>query len=262
MPENTIPAFLKAIELGVTTLELDLVISGDHQVVVSHEPYFKAAFSTDPEGNPVLPEEQKEHNLYKLSYEEIKQYDVGQRIDPQYPDSKRMPVAKPLLSDVFDEVKTFCSAQGLKIPFFNIEIKRVESMDSVYHPPVREFVDLVLAEVEASGLSDYITIQSFDKESLRVVRQAAPHLPLALLIEGGKDASHYIEQIEDLGFKPDIYSCYFGLVNEDLISHCKAEEIRVIPWTVNQVDDMKKLIDLGVDGIITDYPDRLIELMK
>ena len=259
MPENTIPAFIKAMELGVTTLEMDLVISSDKQVVVSHEPYFKADFTTPPNGIEITKETQKEFNIFQMTYDSIQTYDVGSKFDPAYPESVRMKVAKPLYSQVIKEVSEWCEKNGNTFPFLNIEIKRVSDMDHMYHPGVEEFVDLVLAEVNKSGVKDKTIIQSFDLESLQVVREKQPEIPLALLIMNRKSPE---ENIDSLGFTPEIYSCYYKLVDASLIDLGKAKNIKIIPWTVNEPSDIDAMLTLGVDGIISDYPDRVINKIK
>ena len=258
MPENTLPAFQKALELGVNTLELDLVISKDKQVVVSHEPYFRSGLSIKPDGEQVSEEEEKEHNLYLLEYEEIKKYDVGSLSDEKYPEKENIKTYKPLLSEVIQKARHYSFATKSPLPDFNIEIKRVAEEDNLFHPEAEEFVDLVLREVRDGDIMNNTIIQSFDPESLRIVKQKEGRLRTALLIANERSIK---ENIEDLGFQPDIYSCYFKLLDEASINYCKERSIKVIPWTVNEVSDMQTLIDLGVDGIITDYPDRLINLV-
>src|SRR4029079_15930170 len=104
MPENTIPAFLKAVELGITTLEMDVVISKDSQVVVSHDPYFNHEITTKPNGDTINEAEEKDLKLYRMSYEEIRQYDVGIKPHPRFPLQQKIKAYKPLLSDVLDSV--------------------------------------------------------------------------------------------------------------------------------------------------------------
>ncbi len=258
MPENTVPAFLKALELGVTTLEMDLVISKDHQVIVSHEPFFRAPISMGPDGIPVSKEDEKNHNLYAMSYDTIAQYDMGLLEDPNHPARANISAPKPRLKDVVDAVRVYCEENNVKFPFFNMEIKREPEHDSIFHPDAGTFVDLVMNEVQNLGMMNFTTIQSFDLESLRLVRERYSGVPVALLIANQQSVE---ENISALGFKPEIYSCYFQLVNEALIEYCRSEKIRVIPWTVNEEEDIQRMIDLEVDGIISDYPDRVLKLL-
>lgn len=259
MPENTIEAFIKALEIGVTTLEMDLVISGDNQVVVSHEPYFAHQISTTPEGEHVTRKNERDHNMFRMSYEQIRQYDVGLRPHPDYPQQSKIPAYKPLLKDVITASENYATTHGLNRPWYNIEIKRKERWDDSYHPPVAEFVALVLEQVRQSGVSDRVCIQSFDIESLQIVKHKAPELTTALLIETIRP---FDDNIAVLGFTPDIYSPNYAIVNKDLVHSCQSQGIRLIPWTVNHESDMLRMIDLEVDGIITDYPGKLKALLE
>jgi glycerophosphoryl diester phosphodiesterase len=258
MPENTIPAFLKAMDLKVNTLEMDLAITADKQVIVSHEPYFRAGISMDPNGIPITKEDQLNHNMYQMTYDSIKKYDVGTLPDSNHPDRANVAAYRPLFSEVVRTVKEYCTQHDRGLPDFNIEIKREPQYDNLYHPAVEEFVDLVLAQVDQLGISDQTIIQSFDLESLQITKQKSPNLRLALLIEN-EDSPQV--NVEKLGFIPEIYSCYFKLIDQSLMDYCKINNIAVIPWTVNKNEDIKAMIDMGVDGIISDYPNRVIEIL-
>ena len=256
MPENTLPAFQKALELGVTTLEMDLVISADHQVVVSHEPYFRAGIAKDPDGNHITKENERDHNMYTMDYDLIRTYEVGTLPDTNHLDRLDIATYKPLFSDVVRLSKEYCLQHNQELPFFNIEIKSEEEYDSIYHPDITKFTKLVINQVNKLDIAHKTCIQSFDLRALRITKEIAPELTTALLIANRKTPA---ENIKELGFQPDIYSCYYLLVDESLINYGKAEGIKIIPWTVNEITDMKKMIEIGVDGIISDYPNILIE---
>ena len=258
LPENTVEGFVKALEVGVTTLEMDVVISKDKKVVVSHEPYFAHEISTAPDGTTITEGNEKQHNIYQLTYDEIKRYDVGLKEHRGFPSQKKIPAYKPLLSQVLKESEAYVDRTGLKKPHYNIEIKRKPEEDSEFHPPVDEFTKLVVQEVYALDISERVIIQSFDMESLQYVKQIAPDLRTALLIEND---NAFRQNIMELGYTPDIYSPDFKLVSSDLVMACKDQGVLLIPWTVNEKDDMLRMIQLQVDGIITDYPEELIELI-
>ena len=258
LPENTIPGFKKALDLGVQTLELDCVISGDSKVVVSHEAYFNHEISTGPNGEEITEENDKELNLYTMTYDSIKAYDVGMKAHSRFPTQEKIAVGKPLLSDVIVESDGHAKETGRALPYYNIEIKRVKAYDGIYNPPVEEFVDLVLSVVDKHNIQDRTTIQSFDLESLQITHDKNPDISTALLIQNMKSPA---ENIEELGYKPSIYSCYFKLLNEESMTYLKSENIKVIPWTVNTEKDISETIALGIDGIISDYPDRVNKVM-
>ena len=258
MPENTVPAFLKALDLGVTTLEMDVVISKDRQVVVSHEPYFNAAFSISPDGKPVEKKEEKNLVLYQMNYADIKRYDTGSNGNPAYPEQQKLKTYKPLLSEVIEQAEAYRKAKNLPPFSYNIELKSEPSEYNKSQPAPAPFCELVQAVIKKQLLAERVVIQSFDFATLKQWQQGAsegkyPAVRLSALVENLRSPE---KNIEDLGFKPAIYSPYYRLLSQDKIARLHEQGIKVIPWTVNQPDDMKRLKEWGVDGIITDYPDR------
>lgn len=263
MPENTVPAFLKALELGVTTLEMDVVISKDRQVVVSHEPYFNAAFSIAPDGVPVDKKAQKNLVLYTMTYADIKRYDVGTNGNPAYPEQKKLSIHKPLLSEVLEQAEAYRKAHNLPLFSYNIEIKSEPSEYGKSQPEPTEFCELVQAVLKKQFPaervnSNRIIIQSFDFAMLKqwkkgVAESDYPPVRLSALVENLRSPS---TNLDELGFTPDIYSPYFRLLSKRKINWLHEQNIRVIPWTVNNRADMERLKRWGVDGLITDYPDR------
>lgn len=259
MPENTIPAMLKALDLGVTTLEMDVVITKDKKVVLSHDPWFAQDITTRPDGTYMGDREERRYNLYWMTYEQVKTFDVGLKPHPRFPQQQKMKVVKPLLSDLIDSVQQYMMTRKRPFPFYNIETKTQPDFDGVFHPAVPEFVELLMGVIDAKGIRDQVIIQSFDFRTLQYLHAHYPDVKTAMLIEDfdkrGLDA-----QLAALGFTPDIYSPAFQLVNKELLKACHAKHVRVIPWTVNDPQQMKKLKEMGVDGLISDYPDRYAEL--
>lgn len=257
MPENSLPAFQKALDLGVTTLELDVVISADRQVVVSHEPYFNSVFTTKPTGEAVTKSEEKSLTLYKLPYSEIKKYDTGRRGNASYPEQQKLPAHKPLLHEVIAAADAHARKTGRPLPRYNVEIKSEEKEYGVSQPPLPEFCNLVYNELRALP-PERVNVQSFDFNVLKHWKKEAdagrfsPKITLAALVNvqgpGGT--------VKDLGFTPTIYSPYYALLTKGRVEEAHQLGMKVIPWTVNEADKMQKLKEWGVDGIITDYPDR------
>jgi glycerophosphoryl diester phosphodiesterase len=253
-PENTLIGFTEACQLGVNTLELDVVISGDHKIVVSHEPWMNPVFCCDPNGNAV---EDNNYNLYKMDYATIRGFDCGKRKNPDFPFQSTLPQYKPLLSEVIKTTDEFTERAHLPAITYNIEIKSEAVTDQIYHPDPFTFAKLVYDHIE--HMLSRITLQSFDVRILQELYQLNPKTRMSLLVEN----THSLEKnLNQLGFKPAIYGPEFTLVDPKLIDDLKQQHIGLIPWTVNETEDMKKLIEMGVDGIITDYPDRLIHLIK
>ncbi len=255
LPENTIPAFLKALELGVTTLEMDAVISADSQVVVSHEPWFSGTICTQPDGEPVPVEQERTFRLYAMTYDEIARYDCGSRGHPRFPEQQPMKVAKPRLADVLAAAEAYTRAHGLPPVQYNIETKSTPEGDGYFHPPPDVFTRLLYDVVAGAGVADRTILQSFDVRTLRYAREAGLPLRLALLVEAQDDPG-LEANLARLGFTPHIYSPDYRLVDAALVEAVHARGMHLIPWTVNDVPTMRRLRDLGVDGLITDYPDR------
>lgn len=251
LPENSLPAFRKALELGVTTLEMDLVISKDKKVIVSHEPYFNHEITLTPEGKEIEEREEKSFNLYCLDHEAIKAFDCGTRIHPRFPGQKKINVYKPLLSDVIELAEAYAEGHGKTI-HYNVEVKSTPEGDNIFHPPVEEFCDLVCEAIGVGGIRERTLIQSFDLRALTYLHTHHPEFSLSLLVENPLSPDF---NIRILGFVPQVYSPDFRLVDKALIQYAHDVHMKVIPWTVNDAASVRSLISLGVDGIITDYPD-------
>ena len=254
MPENTIPAMLHAVDLGVTTLEMDATVTNDGQVILSHDPFFNHNITIKPDGSYVKESEEKQLNLYQMTYEEMSHYDVGMKSHPGFPQQKKTKVTKPKLSDLIDSVEAYTAAKKLPPKFYNIETKSKAETDNIYHPAPEEFVDLIMQVIKEKKIESRTIIQSFDVRTLQYLHKNYPSIKTALLVEG---AGTFKEHVAKLGFTPNIYSPEYILVNASLVKQCKEMQIRIIPWTVNDLSKMKELKEMGVDGIITDYPNLL-----
>jgi glycerophosphoryl diester phosphodiesterase len=259
MPENTIPAMLYALDLGAHTLEMDAVISKDGQVLLSHEPFFNHEISTAPSGKRVTLEEEKSLNIYQMNYAEIVQFDVGLAPHPRFPQQKRMRVSKPLLADVIDSVKAYCTSNNRTLPYFNIETKRDPAGDAIYHPLPAEFVDRLVLVIQEKQISKQVIIQSFDPRTLQYLHEKHPDIRTALLIEDN-DSRSLAVQLQQLGFIPSIYSPASNWVTPLLVKQCKEIGILLIPWTVNDLPRLQQLKNMGVNGIISDYPNLFAQL--
>jgi glycerophosphoryl diester phosphodiesterase len=256
-PENSIPAFILATSLGVNTLEMDLVVSKDGQLVVSHEPYFSPDFCQHKDGS-AIPEDSV-INIYQLTYDEITTFDCGIKENPKFPNQKKISTSKPLLADVIDSVESFVNSGGLKKVFYNIELKTSINTDSVFHPNPEVFSDLTYKLLDEKDILNRVTIQSFDFRTLQYFHKQYPGVKLALLIA---NEMPWKSNIDSLGFVPEIYSPYYLLLSQENVTELQEVGMKVIPWTVNEMKDIKDVLALGVDGIITDYPNRAVEIIK
>ncbi|MEG3636843.1 glycerophosphodiester phosphodiesterase family protein [Micromonospora palythoicola] len=288
--ESTLASFGNALQLGVSTLELDVQITEDGRAVVTHDRRVSAAKCTDTApvvpGDPEFPYVGKYVNTLTLA--QVRTLDCGSRTLPDRPGQLAVPDARmPLLSEVFALVKRY-RAHDVTL---NIETK-VEAGAPSETAPREQFVQVTATEIRAAGLLRQVTIQSFDWGALKRMRQVEPRLPLVALTNydflqvgqpgtspwlGGLDIDDFggdpIRAIRSLGvtaFSP-VHGFpqngtvtdpgYRPYVTREMVTHAHRNGIRVIPWTVNDVPTMAKLIDDGVDGIITDYPDRLRTLL-
>jgi glycerophosphoryl diester phosphodiesterase len=253
MPENTIPAMLKALELGVTTLEMDAVITSDKQVVLSHEPFFNSEITTKSDGTFLKANESKSYNIYRMSYEQVRQFDVGLKPNPRFPKQQKIAAHKPLLADVIDAAEAHAKATKRALPFYNIETKSQPSTDDTFHPKPDEFVRLLMNVIKEKGIADRVIVQSFDFRTIKIIHEQFPSIKIAALVYEQKSQPDTV--INQLGFIPFIYSPEFTLVNEKMIQDCHAKGMRILPWTVNSAAEIKRLKEAGVDGIISDFPD-------
>ena len=257
-PENSLLGFEKALEIPeVSTLELDLCVTADDQLIVSHEPWLNEQICTinDSLSGGIA------YNLYKMTYDSIQQFDCGSKEHPDFPEQQFAFANKPLLKELFAMIDD----KGLRWPNFNIEIKSRRKGDYIYHPGPKKFADLVVVALNElneaypeADLLNNVSIQSFDLRVLREVRKTALPVRLGLITDKTADPA---KEMDALGFPVDIYSPSYELVTPELISWCHFRQIAVIPWTINDVSEMQKLVDMGVDGIISDYPNKFKALV-
>ncbi len=276
-PENTIPAFLKALDSGVTTVELDVAITKDKQVIVSHEPWMSAEICLDRDGNEILKQDETKHNIYQMTYNELKQYDCGSKGNVRFPEQQKMKIFKPLLSDVIIAVENHIKNFSTYEVDYNIEIKSLPAGDNKFHPSTEEYSELVFSLVDQYIPLERLVIQSFDFRVLKYWHKNHPEVRLAALVENKKSVD---QNLNALGFIPSIYSPDFKLLTNESVNYLHTKTVsqpilteiksstnllpsgqsearlRVIPWTVNETHDMLALKGMGVDGFITDYPDR------
>ena len=268
MPENTIPAFLLALDSGVTTIELDLAVTKDGQLVVSHEPWMNANICLDPSGQPIDPKKEINFNIFQMKYEDVKLWDCGSKGNQQFPEQQKMKTFKPLLTNVITAVEDHIKSYSRYEVDYNIEIKSDPKGDNLFHPTPEVFSDQVIKTLDEYLPMQRVIIQSFDFRVLRYIHKRYPRVRLAALIENTKSID---ANLTDLGFIPDIYSPAWQLLNAQRVKYLHTKKpltprngngqiLRVIPWTVNEIKDMQNLKMMGVDGIITDYPNRAKKL--
>jgi glycerophosphoryl diester phosphodiesterase len=284
--ESTLPAFAAALRTGVSTLELDLQITRDGREVITHDRKIdgRKCLDTAPlvPGDPQFPYVGK--YVKDLTFDQVRTLDCGTQALSAHPGQVTAPGAKmPTLAELFSLVKAHRASQVE----FNIETK-VEAGAPEQTAPREQFVEVALREIEAAGMGGRVSIQSFDWGALRLVQEQAPEIPTVALTNkdflqvgqpgaspwlGGIDADDFggdlINAASALGFDavspvhgspqngtvsdPD----YIPYVTADMVQRAHQAGMDITPWTVDDKATMSSLIDLGVDGLITDYPDRL-----
>jgi len=252
-PENSIPAFLTALDSGVTTLEMDVAITADNKVVVSHEPWMSAAICQDPAGTAFTAKEETKYNIYHMTYEQVSAWDCGSKGNVRFPEQEKMKTVKPLLQDVIIASENHIRNYTKYEVDYNVEIKSEPQWDGKFHPKVDEFSDLVYNLMDQYLPMERVVIQSFDFRVLKYWHEKYPEVRLAALVENKKTLD---ENLSALGFTPSVYSPEYKLITREDVKHAHELKLRVIPWTVNEPNDMVSMKGLGVDGFITDYPDR------
>ncbi len=258
-PENTIVAFIHAVKLGVNTLEMDMQISKDGKIVVSHDAFMGANICTSPDGKPVEAADESKYKIYTLTYDEIKKFDCGIRGNAKFPEQQKVATVKPLLSEVIDTVEKYIKTHNLPPVMYNIETKSTVAGDDINHPKPAVFAKMVYDLIKQKGVINKCIIQSFDPRTLQEMHKIDPTITTALLVENLKGLKG---NLKELGFNPTIYSPNYMLVNKKLIRACHRLHIKVLPWTVNDEKKMVELKEMGVDGLISDYPDREIKVLR
>ncbi len=259
-PENTIEAMLNALDWGVNTLELDLGVSKDKKVVVTHDLYMDHRYVTTPEGKTIKKKGEKNIKLYHMDYDSIKQYNTGLIGDPRFNQRTKMDTHKPLLSDLIDATEAYAKTNNLKLPYYNIEIKSRPNYDGVFAPHYIEFTDLVMEVILSKNINERINIQCFDTRTLEYLHKTYPQIRLAYLV--GKDMISLEDAMSKISFIPEIFSPHYEVVNKKLVKDVHKRGMTILPWTVDNLEDIQAMVDLKVDGLITNYPDRAVKLIR
>lgn len=253
-PENTLPAFARALEVGVTTLELDIGVTADGQVVVAHDPVLNPAITRDASGQWVAGP--RGPRIRDLTLAQLRAYDVG-RLQPDTPYARTFALQQPADGariPTLAEVVALVRERRADHVRFNIETKISPKApeDTV---SVEAMVDALLQAVRDLGIRDRTSIQSFDWRSLARVQERDPGLPTVYLTSRVPAIEEVPQAVRNAGGRT--WSPRHDTLTPTLLREARALGLAVVPWTVNEVGDMERMLDWGVDGLITDYPDRL-----
>lgn len=273
-PENTLSAFANALKLGVTTLELDTVLTADGVVVISHDAVLNPNLTRGPDG---LWLDGPGPAIRTLTLAQLKHYDVG-RLKPGTRYAQGQPEQRPVDGEripTLDELFALVKQRGDTQVRFNIETK-ISPLLPGLTPEPQAFVEALLAVVRRHGMEQRVTLQSFDWRTLRVAEQLAPCVPRVHLSSQQSAGNNVADprwtdglRLADHSSVPSLvkaaggtlWSPYFGDVTEDLVKEAQALGLPVVVWTVNEPAQIEAMLTLGVDGIISDRPDRVRSAM-
>ncbi len=257
MPENTVVAMKNALDMGVNTLEIDLQISADGQVMVCHDPYFHHRYSIRPDGSPVLEGDKKEY-LYNMPYSEIVKYDVGSRKSEVWPDKACIKASVPLAEELITFVENYTKEMGYSPVRYNIEIKsRDADGEGKNWPTYDAFATMCCRFLHSMQLGDRLLVQSFDTRVLNYIHEKYPEMAISYLVDD--DAADFDTYMAKLKFTPQWLSAHHSLVDEALVQKCREKGMKLACWTVDKPEDIARMIKAGVDSIISNYPDRVLE---
>ncbi|MBY0507867.1 MAG: glycerophosphodiester phosphodiesterase [Bryobacteraceae bacterium] len=243
LPENSLPAFEYAIGLGVDVLELDVAVTKDDALVVSHDPEMNPVHCVGPAGSPTL--------IREMTYAEVQRWDCGAKPNPEFPQQKALPGTRvPSLDQVFA-----LSKRGAF--HFNVETKIFPHRPSLTPEPER-FASLLLALIRQHGLERRVIVQSFDFRTLKVMHRLAPEIRLSALVAFA--AQDFVLSAREAG--ATIISPQFKLVTPEKVQAAHDAGLQVVPWTANQPADWDKLIAARADAIISDDPAALLEYLR
>lgn len=248
-PENSLPAFQYALAQGVDVLELDLAVTKDDVLVVSHDSHMNPAFCQGPAGAETV--------IRKMTFAELRRWDCGAKANPAFPKQVAVPgIRVPALQEVFDLVKR----EGRRVDF-NIETKISSAKPDLTPSPVR-FAELVLEVVRKNSLTSQVILQSFDFRTLHAMKKLEPKMRLSALYPISPALPHrtLVELAKEAG--AGIVSPHFSTVRAEEVAAAHKAGLVVVPWTANTPADWDKLIAAEVDAIISDDPAALIAYLK
>jgi glycerophosphoryl diester phosphodiesterase len=234
--------FQKAIELGIDGVELDVVVNKDGQLVISHEPYFQKEYCLDSIGVNINRE--SDYNIYKLTQSQIETFDCGSKFYAKFPEQNKLKTSKPLFQD-------FIKKLDLKNVIVLFEIKSNPKQYGISQPEPKEYCKIVLNELQKYPFISNIRIMSFDKQILEELHHTAPSYPLIYLTYLPKSPYFFLNQ---LNFKPFALGMFHATINKRKVNSLHKQKIKIFAWTVNSMKEKEKLIQMNIDGIITDFP--------
>ena len=247
LPENTIEGFKKAIELGVNGIEWDVVVSKDGKLIISHEPYIHSDYCLDTNGNEITAAEGKKRNLYHMTADEIARYDCGSKPYPKFPKQEHSKMHKPTVQEAFKQL-------DLSKTTVLFEVKSVPSEYGIYQPFPDEFAKIIANEINGFEHKNNIIFMSFDAQLLESLHKILPNYRYVYLTY--KPFISVSNFLNDLSFKPFALGMYYRTIRKRDVKLAHEKGVNVFSWTVNDQKAFNRMVNHGVDGIITDYPNK------
>ena len=262
-PENTMVSFLQCYTYGMNTIELDTTLTKDGDLMIHHDVETNPDLCQLKDGGPI-----EKRPVRQLTVAELKTFDCGSKPNARFPGQKLSPGESLVtLSEFFAKIREYEASRSVSVPMrFNVEVKVSEDFTE---EELAGSVEALKKAVLKNDVAKRTTVQSFRLELLPMVKEHLPDVALAALFEptpeqeeqlkkgSAANGMDILDTAKELGV--DIISPYFGYVSSSFLAKAKSLSLKVIPWTVNRPEDMKRLLELGVDGLITDYPDRLTQ---
>lgn len=259
LPENTIEAFIKAIDTGVSSLELDVVLTADRDVLVSHDPWMSQEIMLMPDGSKIDPTTQRDLNIFEMTTDSCQTYICGAKHHNKFPDQKSAKSFKPTLKQVVEAVRDHCRQEHIPVPSFNIEVKSTLAWEGKYHPSPESYASIFLNEFLSLSIANMSSVQSFDYRILNAIHAKYPVADLIYLSERDQTIADLLAK---LNFKPTGISLQHELWNTQKVKECQDNGLHMTAWTVNSEEEMNALLGIGIRDIITDYPTRMIAELK
>lgn len=256
-PENTIEGMKRAMKYDGVILEMDLAITKDKQVVVSHDPVLNPKITLNANGSELSSGEKIA--IYNTPYEQLKNYDVGTKPHPVFLHQMRYKAGIPRLADLIDSLENYAVKEGLALPYYFIETKLKPENDGKYHPDAEEFTSLALAVILEKKIQQRVIIQSFDPRTLQIIHKKYPEIPLAFLSKAGTTLE---DNLKWLGFVPTYYSSGPDLITAELIEKCRNAGTVPMAGSLKSYEQYLRLASLGIKRFITDYPIDYLKNMK
>ncbi len=251
-PESSLAGFEYALSVGVDVLELDLGVTKDNHLVISHEPVINEEQCVDINGKRIT----KKIPLRSLTLEEVKTYTCGLLKHPRFVKQRKMRVKYLTLKELFEAIKV-SKLENAKTVRFNIETKITPGYPELAPSP-SEFAGHLISLLHEYGLVDRTVIQSFDHRTLVEARKIEPKIKLSPLFENNLPDLSVVAK----NLRAEIVSPNQFWIDKETVAQVQSNGIKVIPWTANEPAEWQRLVGLGVDGIISDDPEALIAFLK